>query len=136
MIITILVAMLLSTASARTLKMSDDDINCNSLIICVPEELKGNKTLTAKNYNKHGEKIRDWGDTDAGYCAVFIQTLYGPDIDVEFYLDGIMVHVGNYQQNLCYYEAGAIHTNDSNAETHEGDSDNHRPGYVFIRSWK
>ena len=131
--------MLLSTASARTLKSDDPNheyMSCIYLAICVPDELVGNQTLAIKVPNiNHGEQTAYVGDAVSGYCAVFAQTGYGPDVDLEFYLDGVLVHKGHYQQNVCFFEAGAIHTDDPNAEIREGSAGDHWPGIITINAW-
>ena len=147
MLMMTLVAMLLSTASARTLKDSGDNLHptentCSFLYICATNELVGDKKLTTNNPNPihgdHGVKDSDVLHYDAGWCKAYKQSFgYGPDVDdLEFYLDGVLVHKGHYQQNLCYFEAGAITTNDPNAEIREGSCfDERRAGYVIIKSW-
>ena len=142
-----LVAMLLSTASARTLKGSDDDphrMSCEYLYICATNELVGDKKLTTNNPNPrhgdHGVPDNDVLHYDAGWCKAYRQSSfgYGPDVeDLEFYLDGVFVHKGHYQQNYCGFEAGDITTDDPNAEIRKGGggSDGRRPGYVIIKAW-
>ena len=147
MMLTILVAMLLSTASARTLQDSGvglhpAEMNCNYLYICATNELVGDKKLTTNNPNPnhgtHGVPDNDVLHYDAGWCKAYKQSLgYGPDVDdLEFYLDGVLVHKGYYQQNDCEFTAGAIHTNDPNAEIREGSFSQQRAGYVIIKAWK
>ena len=141
-----LVAMLLSTASARTLKDSGDDLHpaamsCDYLYICATNELVGDKKLTTNNPNPrhgdHGVPDNDVLHYDAGWCKAYQQSLgYGPDVeDLEFYLDGVLVHKGHYQQDLCYMKAGAITTDDPNADIQEGSVFLFRPGYVIIKAW-
>ena len=141
-----LVAMLLSTASARTLKDSGDDlhpaeINCSFLYICATNELVGDKKLTTNNPNPlhgdHGVQDNDVLHYDAGWCKAYKDSFgYGPDVEnLEFYLDGVLVHKGHYQQNYCGLEAGDIHTDDPNADIREG-SVHERAGYVIIKAWK
>ena len=137
MIITILVAMLLSTASARTLKDSDHDMDCNNLNICVYDELLGNKTLATINIQHKGSVHKFWGDVGSGVSCITFCNFNddGPDVDIQFYLDKVLVHKGHYQQNYCFWMAGAITTNDPNAVTLEGSYRDDRPGYVYIKAW-
>ena len=156
-------AMLLSTAAARTLKgvSCDEDyqspnywgkcidgeyrnmdknsaggeMGCDTLVILVPKDIVGNKTLSILSEVHEGIIIRDLFLNDYGYYAVAIfQDLKGPDISIEFYLDGIPVHVGNYQQNFCFWEAGSITTNDHDTDTYEGSRGLDMPGHVIIKS--
>ena len=147
MTLLMLMLMLLSTASARTLKDSGDDLHpavpdCGFLYICATNELVGDKKLTTNNpvphHGDHGVPDNNVLHYDAGWCKAYQQSDgYGPDVDdLEFYLDGVLVHKGHYQQNFCYMEAGAITTNDPNAEIREGSFlFPCRPGYVIIKSW-
>ena len=143
-----LVAMLLSTASARTLKGSDDDphrMSCEYLYICATNELVGDKKLTTNNpdprHGNHGVQDNDVLHYDAGWCKAYKDTFdYGPDVeDLEFYLDGVLVHKGHYQQDYCGFVAGDITTDDPNAEIRKGDTSDvtgvGRPGYVIIKAW-
>ena len=137
-----LVAMLLSTVSARTLTYGPPSYyvySCTDLWICAPNELVGDKKLTINIANiKHGDQYADIDQTDHGWCVIFAQTWYGPDVVIDFFLDGDMVHTGHYQQNYCGMAAGAITTDDPNAEIQEGDfgtDGNGGPGYVFIKHW-
>ena len=158
--------MLLSTASARILKRGhpcskdyqppnywgmcvdgeykyaesdpdDEFISCNSLVILVPQDVVGNKTLTIATTLKHGHIGRNLGLNEYGYYALIIGQYidYGPDIDIAFYLDGIIVHTGSYQQNVCFLRSGTITTNDPNAVTYEGDYHNDMAGHVIIKSF-
>jgi hypothetical protein len=158
-----LLAMMLSTASARTLKVghscSEDyqspnywgkcvdgkyrnvetnsvgrEMGCNALIILVSKDAVGNKTLTIKTHMNDGEIVRDLFLSDSGYytMALFQDTVNGPDADIEFYIDDIMVHTGNYQQNFCLYEAGAINSNDHESDFYEGSWGKDMPGHVII----
>ena len=157
--------MLLSTASARTLKQiacntdyqppnywgkcmngryrnadkawNDHKTDCGVLVILVPQDVVGNKTLTIATTLKYGNMIRDLGLNDFGYYAVMFEqfNVSGPGIDVAFYLDGIIVHTGSYQQNYCFLRSGTITTNDPNAVTYEGDYHNDMAGHVIIKSF-
>lgn len=145
MTLLMLMLMLLSTASARTLKGFGDDphrMSCEYLYICATNELVGDKKLTTNNPNPHhgdhGVPDNDVLHYDAGWCKAYRQSFgYGPDVeDLEFYLDGVFVHKGHYQQNYCGFAAGDIHTDDPNAEIRKGDaSSDCRPGYVIIKAW-
>ena len=167
-----LIAMLLSTASARVLdiksypcdtdyqppnywgKCGDCDkgscvyINseiyfdtnepCGNLVLLVPEKDVGNNILTIEITFNHGDRddiYQDLGLNGFGYYSLIIsQTFWhGPDIDVTFYLNGTMVHKGNYQQNRCELEAGDIHTNDPNAVIYGGGYNDNMPGHIIIR---
>ena len=154
--------MLLSTASARTLKGESCSIDyqppnywgkcvdgdykymdkdsagvwgCGALVILVPQDVVGNKTLTIATTLKHGHIGRNLGLNEYGYYALIIGQYidYGPDIDIAFYLDGIIVHTGSYQQNVCFLRSGTITTNDPNAVTYEGDYFDSMPGHVITR---
>ena len=132
--------MLLSTASARTLKADNPNhqyTSCTYLAVCVPDELVGNKTLAIKVLNiNHGQDTGYIGDAESGYCAVFTQTGYGPEVDdLEFYLDGVLVHKGYYQQNYCQWAAGDITTDDPSAVCSKG-SHNDKAGRCTIRYWE
>ena len=137
--LTMTLLMLLSTASARTLKADNPNhqyTSCTYLAVCVPDELVGNKTLAIKVLNiNHGQDTGYIGDAESGYCAVFTQTGYGPEVDLEFDRDGVLVHKGHYQQNFCGFMAGAIHTDDPNAEIREGSASDHWPGIITIKAW-
>lgn len=163
-----LLAMILSTASARMLKghSCDSDyqspnywgkcvdgeyrnveknqngyeLNCDNLVILVPKDVVGDKTLTTQTQINHddGYPILNLFLDDYGYYAMGVHQdpFNGIDVDIEFYLDGIMVHKGNYQQNTCLWEAGAITTNDHNAETYEGSFAKDMPGHIIIKSFE
>jgi len=162
------IAMLLSTASARTLKnhrsCSEDyqppnywgrcvggeyslvdrdsggqDLNCDFLVIIVPLDVVGNKTLTVNFDVQEGRIKRDLSLDiyDVGryavYSVIFEQGDFkGADVYITFYLDNILVHQGHYQQNFCFWEAGAITTNDPNAVTYEGSSGKGMPGHIIV----
>ena len=167
-----IIAMLLSTASARTLKAPslhscDEDYqapnywgkcvdgyyrntdrywngggqneyaDCALLVILVSQDSVGDKTLTVEFDENEGFVRRNsTGNAlqinDFGYHSLIInQQFKGPDINVRFFLDGTKVHEGNYQQNYCLFEAGAIHTNDPNARTYEGSFGVDMPGHVI-----
>jgi len=135
-------AMMLSTASARTLK-SDPcppgsspgcGLGCGCFVICVAGDAVGNKAFrTEYNFN-HGEQISPFSLTGNAYCSAFTASLYGPDVEIDFFLDGKSVHKGRYQQNYCFWEAGDIHTNDPNADTFKGSYTHDKPGCVLIKS--
>ena len=168
------IAMLLSTASARTLKSRtlkahwcdtdyqapnywgkcvdgkyrnvdrywdgkyNPDADCKFLVILVSQDSVGNKTLTVEfDQNEGFVRQNSTGSTlqfnDFGFYSLIINDdyNYGPDVTVRFFLDGTKVHEGNYQQNYCYLEAGAIHTNDPNAVTYEGSWHYDMPGHVI-----
>jgi len=161
-----LLAMLLSTASARTLKGGHScdtdyqppnywgrcidgmyrvdevwqggyDTDCRSLVILVPEDIVGNKTLTIRYTDNHGSIMKSLFNNLYDYYALIVrQSIYGPDFDIIFYLDGTPVHNGNYQQNSCFFEAGSITTNDHNAETYEGSFAKDMPGHIIIKSFE
>ena len=115
----------------------DEFISCNSLVILVPQDIVGNKTLTIENTLKHGDVARNFSSNEYGYYSITYirKSGYGPVIDVSFYLDGIIVHTGSYQQNYCCLRSGTITTNDPNAVTYEGDYYNYMPGHVIIKSF-
>ena len=150
MTLLMLMLMLLSTVSARTLKDSGDDLHpaemkCSFLYICATNELVGDKKLTTNNpdprHGNHGVQDNDVLHYDAGWCKAYKDTFdYGPDVeDLEFYLDGVLVHKGHYQQDYCGFVAGDITTDDPNAEIRKGDTSDvtgvGRPGYVIIKAW-
>ena len=153
-----LLAMLLSTASACSkdyqypnywglcvdglYKYAERDSKgspwtCEELVILIPQDIVGDKFLTMKTTLKHGSIAQHFSANDCGYYAMVLSqgSGYGPDIDIAFYLDGIMIHTGNYQQNYCFLESGSITTNDPNAVTYEGDSASIIPGHVIIKSF-
>ena len=166
-----LIAMLLSTASARVLDIKaypcdtdyqppnywgkcgdcdnegkscvyinseidfDTSVPCGTLVLLVPEKDVGNKTLTIETTFNHGSIYDDLGLNGFGYYSLIVKQTpfwHGPDVDVTFYLNGTMVHKGNYQQNYCQWVAGDIHTNDPNAVIYGGDWGN-VPGHIIIR---
>ena len=109
-----LIAMLLSTALARTLKSACTDYQppnywgkcidgeyknvetkpgyaskCSYLIILVSEELVGNNTLTIETTVDHGSILQDLALNEFGYYSLIIgQNLYGPDITITFFMSG------------------------------------------------
>jgi len=168
------IAMLLSTASARTLKSrtlkahscdtdyqapnywgkcvdgkyrnvdrywsgsGNYDADCKLLVILVSQDSVGNKTLTVEfDENKGHVRRNSTGNAlqinDFGYYSLIANDdyNYGPDVTVRFFLDGTKVHEGNYQQNYCYCEAGAIATNDPKAVTYEGSWHFDMPGHII-----
>jgi hypothetical protein len=154
-------AMLLSTASARMLKghSCDSDyqspnywgkcvdgwyrnldtnsegheIDSRYLVILVSEDFVGHDILTVKTNVNEGELAQDLYFNKYGYYSLIIgQHSNGVNVDIEFYRNGTMVHVGNYQQNFSFWEAGAITTNDPSAETYEGSFGKDIPGHVMI----
>ena len=166
-----IIAMLLSTASARMLKWQHscntdyqapnywgkcvdgyyknvdrywDDrrsdnryAGCDLLVILVSQDSVGDKTLTVEFDENDGFVRRNsTGNAlqinDFGYHSLIInQQFKGPDVTVRFFLDGTKVHEGNYQQNYCHWEAGAITTNDPNARTYEGSWHFDMPGHII-----
>ena len=164
-----IIAMLLSTASARMLKYQhscntdyqapnywgkcitgiyinvdrywDGSDNryatCGFLVILVPQDSVGDKTLTVKFDENDGRVQRNSTGSaltfnDFGYHSLIIRGDFkGPDVTVRFFLDGTKVHEGNYQQNYCMFEAGAITTNDPNARTYEGSYGIDMPGHII-----
>ena len=161
-----LIAMLLSTASARTLKGGHScdtdyqppnywgqcidgmyqvdevwqggyDTDCGCLVILVPEDIVGNKTLTIRYTDNHGSIMKSLFNNLYDYYALIVrQSIRGPDFDIIFYLDGTPVHNGNYQQNSCFLEAGSITTNDTNAKTYEGSLLDGMAGHIIIKSFE
>jgi hypothetical protein len=164
-IATTLLAMLLSTASARTLKgdsCSKDyqppnywgkcidgmyeyvetnseghNLGCGSLVVVAHKHLVGNKTLTVQSWVNHGGVKKELFLNDYNYYTVAFNqdAIIGPDVDIAFYLDGNMVHRGNYQQNYCLLKAGSITVNDPNAESYEGSYGEDMPGHIIIKSF-
>ena len=155
-------AMLLSTASARTLKAHGCDtdyqspnywgkcmdgiyrnidvdsnareLKCGGLVILVPHELVGDKTLAIQTWVNNGYIARDLFLSEYGYYTVsFHQDSKGPDVDIKFYLDGKFVHKGHYQQNYCFMKAGAIAADDSSAESYEGSYGEDISGHIIIK---
>lgn len=140
--------LLLSTASARTLKsdpfLPDSYLGCEGLFICVNGDAVGDKTFAAEYHAKRGGEISPFSFNGKAYCASFTQSLDGLEVYVEFSLDGKLVHKGNYQQNYCFWAAGDIHTNDPNADTFKGSfkgisgfwggRGDEKPGVVWIKS--
>ena len=165
MIFAMIFAMLLSTASARTLKGGHScdtdyqppnywgqcidgmyqvdevwqggyDTDCGCLVILVPEDIVGNKTLTIRYTDNHGSIMKSLFNNLYDYYALIVrQSIRGPDFDIIFYLDGTPVHNGNYQQNNCFLEAGSITTNDTNAKTYEGSLLDGMAGHIIIKSF-
>jgi len=168
-----IIAMLLSTASARTLKSTscdedyqapnywgecingefrnidrfwdekyNVDADCGFLVILVPQESVGNKTLTIEYKEINGFVARNSTGSalqfnDFGYYSLILgQDNTGPAADTSvfilFYLDNIPVHEGNYQQNFCFWEAGDIITSDHKAVTYEGSYGVDMPGHVIV----
>ena len=170
-----IIAMLLSTASARTLKSTscdedyqapnywgecingefrnidrfwdenikrNENADCGFLVILVPQESVGNKTLTIEYKEMNGVVARNsTGNAlqfnDFGYYSLILAqddsvTAADPSIFIQFYLDNIPVHEGNYQQNFCFWEAGAITTSDHKAVTYEGSYGVDMPGHVIV----
>jgi hypothetical protein len=164
--LTMIFAMLLSTASARMLKghscdsdyqspnywgkcvdgeyrnveknSADYELRCSDLVILIPKDIVGDKTLTSQYQINHdyGYLILDLSPNDHGYYVMGVHQdpFNGIDVDIEFYLDGNMVHKGNYQQNACFWEAGAITANDPNTESYEGSFAVDMPGHIIIKS--
>ena len=176
MIFAMIFVMLLSTASARTLKSRtlkahscDEDYqapnywgecingefrnmdriwdrsdrrivyaDCGFLVILIPQDSVGDKTLGfTLLLNKGGVAENSTGSpltfNDFGFYSLILgqSDLHGPDVNVIFFLDGTKVHEGNYQQNYCQWEAGAITTNDPNARTYEGSYGVEMPGHII-----
>jgi hypothetical protein len=108
-------------------------LNCGSLIVCVSKDAVGDKTFTAESHANEGEPLTPFALINDMYCAYSTQSNYkGPDIDITYFLDGVMIYKGNYQQNYCWLSAGAIATEDLNAETIEGSWAGNNPGKVWI----
>ena len=145
-----LLAMLLSTASARVLLNNPyyDDLSCEDLAICVPNDVVGNRTLTIKEQIRIGKpRLPVTPDCNPykgppSYCVAYEQemlpvwdrgTPVGSDVYLEFYLNGILFHYGNYNQNFCQWTAGAIHTDDPSAVSTQGSKGGGRPGTVIVR---
>jgi hypothetical protein len=117
----------------------DSDVPCRYLVLLVPEKNVGNNSLTIEITFNHGDKddiYQDLGLNEFGYYSLIIhQTFwYGPDVDITFFLNGTMVHKGNYQQNYCGWEEADIHTNDPNAVTYGGSFGDNSPGHIIIKS--
>jgi hypothetical protein len=169
-----IIAMLLSTASARTLKSRtlkahscdtdyqapnywgkcvdgkyrnvdrywdgkyNEDTDCGFLVILVSQDSVGDKTLTVEYESNGGHIVQNSTGSaltfnDFGYHSLISIQDGGSDsnVNVRFFLDGTKVHEGNYQQNQCFLEAGAITTNDPNAVTYEGSWGIDMPGHVI-----
>jgi hypothetical protein len=159
---TLLAMMLLTASSARTLKgdyscdtdyqppnywgkcvdgeyrnvdtFSDGhEIDCRYLIILVSDEYVGHDILTVKTHVNEGEIAQDLFFNKYGYYSLILgQNDNGVNVDIEFYRNGTMVHNENYQQDFCFWEAGAITTNDPSAETYEGSFGNDMPGHIML----
>jgi hypothetical protein len=161
-----LLAMMLSTASAtRTLKEHSCDsdyqppnywgkcmsglyqnldvdsnareLKCEGLVILVPHELVGDKTLAIQTWVNNGYIARDLFLSEYGYYMVSFHQdgTHGPDVDIKFYLDGKFVHGGHYQQNYCFMKAGAITADDPSAESYEGSYGEDISGHIIIKSF-
>ena len=116
--------------------IDNNPFGCNHLVILVPHDIIGDKIFTTKTTIKNGMLSQFASDHDYGYYTMaFENRSKGPDVDIEFYLDGVIVHTGSYQQNYCYFESGTITTNDPNAVTYEGDYWYQMPGHVIIKSF-
>ena len=111
-----------------------DKLGCGDLMICVSRGAVGDKTFKANAHAKEGEQTSEFVFTGIAYCAEFTQNLKGPDVYIEFFLDDVMVHKGNYQQNFCFMQSGAITTDDPNADTYEGSWPRDKQGGVLIKS--
>ena len=119
---------------------SDKTAPCRYLVLLVPEEVVGNKTLTIDITFNHGDSddiTQDLGLNEFGYYSLIIkQTFwYGPDVNITFFLDGTVVHKGRYQQNNCFMKSGDVWTDDPNAVTYEGDVYYDMPGHIIIKSF-
>ena len=118
------------------------DADCCFLVILVPQESVGNKTLTIKYKEMNGVVARNSTGSalqfnDFGYYSLILAqddtvTAADTSVFIIFYLDNIPVHEGNYQQNFCFWEAGAITTNDPKAVTYEGSYGGDMPGHVIV----
>ena len=169
-----IIAMLLATASARTLKSrtlkahscdtdyqapnywgkcvdgkyrnvdrywsgrDNYDADCGFLVILVSQDSVGDKTLTIEYKEMDGAVARNsTGNAlqinDFGYYSLISNQdgVSDSNVNVRFFLDGTKVHEGNYQQNECLWEAGAITTNDPNARTYEGSWGIDMPGHII-----
>ena len=125
--------------SGRTLTFHD-------LVICMPEALTAGRTFSGYAHAKEGTQTSKFILTDKqnspfafdgmAYCASFKQDAKGPDVDVAIFLDGMLVHTANYQQNYGFLAAGNINTNDPNADVKKsGDgADEEGPGVVTIKA--
>ena len=112
------------------------DTDCGCLVILVPEDIVGNKTLTIRYTDNHGSIMKSLFNNLYDYYALIVrQSIRGPDFDIIFYLDGTPVHNGNYQQSSCFVEAGSITTNDTNAKTYEGSLLDGMAGHIIIKSF-
>ena len=119
----------------------------HDFVICMPESLTAGRILTSNIHAKEGTQTSEFVLTDKrnspvtfdgmAYCAAFKQDAKGPDVDVEIFLDGMLVHKANYQQNYGFLAAGDIHTNDPNAyvkKSGDSDSETGEPGVVIIKA--
>jgi len=120
------------------IKGHNEDADCDLLVILVSQESVGDKTLTVEfDENKGHVMPNSTGNVlqinEFGFYSLIAHqvSLYGPDVTVRFLLDGTKVHEGNYQQNYCHWEAGAITTNDPNARTYEGSWSIDMPGHII-----
>ena len=118
----------------------DGNLPCRYLVLLVPEEIVGNNILTIDITFNHGNSAdiyQDLGLNGFGYYSLIIEQTawYGPDVDITFFLNGTMVHKGNYQQNRCELEAGDIHTNDPNAVIYGGSWNDNLSGHIIIKSF-
>jgi hypothetical protein len=159
-----IIAMLLSTASARTLKGDScsedyqppnywgkcvdgeyrnvdtdsrgDQLGCKTLVILVPKDLVGNKTLTIKTEVHNGYIIRDLFLNDYDYYVVAVKQdpFKGPNVDITFFLDDIPAYHGNFQQNDCFLESGSITTTGPNTVSYEGSYGKDMSGHAVILS--
>jgi hypothetical protein len=166
------IAMLLSTASARTLKSTscdedyqapnywgecingefrnidrywndytkrNENAGCDFLVILVPQESVGDKTLTVEfDQNERGIMKNSTGNAlqfnDFGYYSLIasIMNSYDPGVTVRFFLDGTKVHEGNYKMDECQiWGAGDVTTNDPKAVTYGGSRHFDQPGHVI-----
>ena len=112
--------------------------DCGFLVILVSQDSVGDKTLTVEHKEMDGVVGRNSTDNalqfnEFGFYSLIAHQsdFKGPDVNVRFFLDGTKVHEGNYQQNYCYWEAGAITTNDPNARTYEGSFGVDMPGHII-----
>ena len=161
-----IIAMLLSMASARTLKgdscsedyqpfnywgkcvdgeyrnvdtdSQGDQLGCKTLVILVPKDVVGNKTLTIRTDINNGYIIRDLFLNDYGYYAVAVKQdpFKGPNVDITFYLNEIPVYHGNFQQNACLLESGSITTTGPNTVSYEGSYGEDMSGHAIILSFE
>jgi hypothetical protein len=116
----------------------NDYADCKFLVILVSQDSVGDKTLTVEfDQNKGNVMQNSTGSAltfnDFGFYSLIIQqALYGPDVNVRFFLDGTKVHEGNYQQNYCQWEAGDITTNDPTARWFRSSWGIDMPGHVIV----